>query len=88
MKFSQAFVRAVNSTWQAIGSDILQCSAECGEDVDNESAVESCIDADCIVTYGGEEGKAAQDEFRARVREVGYGPALKEAVKSLPYALA
>ena len=85
--FSKQFVQAVHNTWQAIGSDILQCSEECGDEVDNESAVEACIDADRIVVYGGLAGQEAQDEFRARVREIGYGPALQGAVKSLPYAL-
>lgn len=85
--FSKDFVRAINSTWQAIGSDILQCSAECGEEVDNEQAVESCIDADRIVTYGGENGAVAQAEFRARSAVVGYRAALHEAMRSLPCPL-
>lgn len=87
MKFSKEFVQAVNSTWQAIGSDLLQSYEECGEEPDNEEVVQACIDADRIVTYGGERGKAAQEEFRARMHEIGYGPALKEAVASLPYPL-
>ena len=85
--FSKEFARAINNTWQAIGSDILQCAEECGDDVDNEQAVESCIDADHIVTYGGENGKAAQAEFRARSAVVGYHAALREAMKSLPCPL-
>ena len=85
--FSKEFVQAVIHTWQAIGSDMLQACGECEEDADNEAMVEGCIDADRIVVYGGPHGQAAQDEFRARSREVGYGQALKEAVKSLPYPL-
>jgi hypothetical protein len=83
--FSKMFVQAVQQTWQAIGSDLLQCYAETGEEPDNEAVVEGCIDADRIVMYGGEKGKEAQAEFRAKIAEVGYGPALKLAVKSLPY---
>lgn len=85
--FSKAFVQAIHNTWQAIGSDLLQCYEETGGEPDNDEVVESCIDADRIVVYGGEGGKAAQDEFRARSKEVGYAVALREAVKSLPYPL-
>ena len=86
-KFSALFVQAIHDTWQAIGSDLLQSYEATGEEPDNEEVVEGCIDADSIVIYGGENGKAAQDEFRARSKEVGYAIALREAVKSLPYPL-
>lgn len=85
--FSKEFVQAVHNTWQAIGSDLLQCYEETGGEPDNEEAVEGCIDADRIVMYGGPKGKAAQDEFRAKVREIGYSPAIKLACKSLPCPL-
>ena len=85
--FSKEFVQAVHHTWQAVGSDLLQCCEACDEEPDNEAMVEGCIDADRIVVYGGPHGQAAQDEFRVRSREVGYGQALKEAVKSLPCPL-
>ncbi len=87
MKFSKDFVQAIHNTWQAIGSDLLQGYEETGEEPDNEAVVEGCIDADRIVVYGGEKGKEAQAEFRARIAVVGYGPALKEAVASLPCPL-
>lgn len=86
-KFSKTFVDAVHATWQAIGSDLLQCAEETGSELDNDEVVESCIDADRIVVYGGEAGQAAQDEFRARSAQVGYAVALREAIKSLPYPL-
>jgi hypothetical protein len=83
-KFSKDLVDAVHATWQAIGSDLL---SGCDEEPDNEGAVEACIDADRIVTYGGEKGKAAQDEFRARMHEIGYSKALTELARSLPCPL-
>jgi len=86
-KFSALFVQAIHNTWQAIGSDLLQSYEASGEEPENDAVVEGCIDADHIVVYGGEHGKAAQDEFRARSKEVGYARALQEAVKSLPYPL-
>jgi len=85
--FSKLFVDAIHDTWQAIGSDLLQCYEATGREPDNEEVVESCIDADCIVTYGGENGQAAQDEFRSRMAVIGYRAAISEAVKSLPYPL-
>lgn len=85
--FSKELKQAVNRTWQAIGSDIVACAEECGEEVDNESAVECCIDADRIVVYGGEGAAEAQREFRARVAVVGYSVALRELARSLPCPL-
>jgi hypothetical protein len=85
--FSKEFVNAVHATWQAIGSDLIASCEECGEAVDNYCAVESCIDADRIVTFGGEGGKAAQDEFRSRVAAAGYDQAMREAMASLPCPL-
>jgi hypothetical protein len=86
-KFSKEFVQAIHNTWQAISPDMIASVEEWGEELDDESAVEGCIDADSIVIYGGEKGKAAQEEFRARMHIIGYPKALKEAMASLPYPL-
>ena len=40
---------AVVACWQQIGHDVLQCAAECGDEVDNEEAVEACLDADRLL---------------------------------------
>lgn len=85
--FSKMFLQAVDRTWQQIGSDTLASYEECGESPENEACVESCIDADRIVTFGGPNGKAAQDEFRAVVAKIGYTKALKEVIKAMPYRL-
>jgi len=45
MKMSINLYRAINSVYQSIGYDIP-------EDYDNEEAVECCIDADRLKTYG------------------------------------
>jgi hypothetical protein len=88
MAYSRDTIRAVNNTWQAIASDLLQACDECGEpEPDNECAVECCMDADRVVVYGGDLGQAAQDEFRARITEVGYARALRELARQLPYPL-
>ena len=82
--YSKATIQAIHNTWQAIGSDVLDC---CGDDLDNEGAVECCMDAGRIVMYGGDGGHAAQDEFLARFKVLGYGKALTELAKALPYPL-
>jgi hypothetical protein len=87
MAYSKDLIQAVHNTWQAIGSDLLQACAECGEEPDNEGAVESCLDADRIVTYGGDKGAEAQVEFRARMAVVGYSKALSELARQLPCPL-
>lgn len=85
--YSKDLIRAVNATWQAIASDLIEACAECGEEVDALGAIEACIDADRIVMYGGEEGQAAQNEFRARSAQVGYSQALKELAEQMPCPL-
>ena len=87
MAYSKNLFQALNSTWQAIGSDVMGAVACSGEDIDNESAVESCFDADHVVVYGGPNGAAAQLEFRERIKEIGYRPALLEVVKQLRFSL-
>ena len=82
--YSKATIQAIHNTWQAIGSDLL---SGCDEEPDNEGAVEACMDADRIVMYGGNGGQTAQDEFRARIKVLGYGKALTELAKALPYPL-
>lgn len=44
--------------WQQIGYDAIQASAECGEDIDNEAAIESCLDADRPLTFDSRESQA------------------------------
>ena len=86
-KFSNGFITAIHTTWQAIGPDLLQCYEATGEEPENEAVVEGCLDADHIATYGGPTGKAAQEEYRSRIAVVGYAQALREAVRSLPCPL-
>jgi hypothetical protein len=44
--------------WQQIGYDSLQACAECGEEIDNETAIESCLDADRPLTFDSRESQA------------------------------
>ena len=50
MKLDQEFIKkvkpAIINTWQQIGSDLEACCAEEGEALNNDEAIECCIDAD------------------------------------------
>jgi hypothetical protein len=54
---------AIFLTWDAIGSDVL---GGFGSDaITNESVLETVLDADRLVSYGGQDGRAAQDLISA-----------------------
>lgn len=45
--------------WQQIGHDVTQAVNECGEPpIDNETAIESCLDADRPLTFDSREAQA------------------------------
>jgi hypothetical protein len=44
--------------WQQIGHDALEACGACGEALDNESAIESCLDADRPLTFDSREAQA------------------------------
>jgi len=45
--------RIVTQVWQQIGYDVMQAVAECGdEELTNEAAIESCLDADRPLMLG------------------------------------
>ena len=69
--------RAIWLTWQAIGHDVEQCAEECGERVKNDGAVESCIDADRLLDYGGINGLIADTAITAAIRDHGYPKVLR-----------
>lgn len=39
-------VSITNRVWQHIGSELEVCASEGGEPLDNQSAIETCLDAD------------------------------------------
>lgn len=55
-KLDQAFAdrmhNAIYNVWQQIGSDTISAAAECEESVSNAAALETCIDADRMSTFG------------------------------------
>lgn len=72
--------RAVFAVWSIIGNDVEQAAISCGEGLDNESAVESCIDADRLEMYGssrGSEGKRLSKTLDKLIEEHGYDRVLR-----------
>lgn len=79
MKLDQQFIELVRGpildTWQYIGSDCEQCAAEMGERLDNEAAIEGCIDANRLTSC------AMGDKAKAQAAEA----AITEAIKAHKY---
>lgn len=84
MKLDEDFMKIVKqpiyAVWDYIGSDVMQCCDECGEPCDNESAVESCIDANRLTTQNFKE---ADDAVLAAIKEHGYPKVLKFLTKNI-----
>lgn len=76
MKLDQTVVDRVRGsvllTWNAIGSDIVACCDEVGEDLDPESCMESVLDADYMLHYGGAQGAENHKLVRDLIDEHGY----------------
>ena len=66
---------AIIKTWCQIGHDVLSCAEECGETVDNEQAVESCLDADRLLLNGNDQ--KAHALLNELFKEHGYNKVLK-----------
>jgi hypothetical protein len=88
MELNKAVIERLSSpmlrTWNAIGYDIYQSYADMGEELDNEDAIESCIDANRIDTYG-EDPKAGK-LVSALITAHGYPKVLKFLSKHFPFA--
>jgi hypothetical protein len=88
MQLDKAFIDRLRNpmwiTWNAIGHDIIQCMEECGEVLDNEMAIEACIDANRLMLNGND--KEADDLVRNACVEHGYSETLKFLSKHFVYA--
>ena len=71
-------------TWNAIGYDIIESCAVCGEELDNEQAIESCMDANNLM-YTGDD-KEADDLLHVLCAEHGYRTVLEFFMKHFKYA--
>lgn len=77
---------AIYRTWDAIGSDLYQACEECGEELDNEGAVECVLDANRIEDYGGPNRMMVADLLREYYKEYGYGKVFNHLVKYIHLA--
>ena len=79
MKLDQAVVAVlrgpINNVWQQIASDLF----ECDPDLDNEGAVESCIDANRLLLNGN--NKEADDLVHTLCKEHGYDKVLSKNIQ-------
>lgn len=72
---------AIHNTWQAIGSDVLACAE--GEPIDNESAIECCIDAERIQMYGGPQRLEAQKLLNEAFEKFNWKIVMKQLKKTI-----
>lgn len=88
MKLDKAVVAMLESailkTWSQIGYDALQAIEEAGERMDNETAMEFCIDANRLLLNGGD--KVADETVRDLCKEHGYAKVLKFLSKHIKLA--
>lgn len=84
MTLDQEFIKkvkpAIQRTWETIGSDLEACCADSDEPLDNEGAIESCIDAGRLGMYGC---KDAQATVRVAIVEHTYSKVLAFLVKNI-----
>lgn len=71
----QLVSRSIVETWQAVGHDVIQACEEAGEPLDNETAVESCIDADRLLDFSNK-GKEAYAILRPLYESNSYNAVL------------
>lgn len=73
-----AIRQGIVNTWSQIGSDV-----EAVEGCNNLIAVECCIDADRLTTFGEEEGKAADKLVGEAIEKHGYEKVLRYIAKNI-----
>lgn len=69
---------AIPSVWSYIGDDSLSLAHELGETLDNEAAVEGCIDANRLQAHGHRDAEAA---LRRLLSEQAYPELLAELAR-------
>ena len=72
------------TTWNAIAYDLMASAEVMGDELDNDAAIEGCIDANRLHLNGGD--KAADQLVLALVLEHGYGVVLRFLSKNFRLA--
>lgn len=67
--------KPIDAVWQSVGYDVVSECQRAGEPIDNETAIECCVDADRLRFEGND--RQADDFFNMIVTEHGYPSVLK-----------
>ena len=73
--------KPINAVWQLIGYDVVSECQRAGEPIDNETAIECCVDADRLRFEGND--RQADDFFNMIVTEHGYPAVLAFLSKNI-----
>jgi hypothetical protein len=68
-------VEPVLVVWNAIGWDVEESLQACGEELDNESAIEMCLDANRLLLNGNDQ--EAETLLNQLCREHGFGQVVR-----------
>ena len=79
-ELAKEFSTALYHVWNSIGPDIIE---SCGEELDNEQAIESCLDADQLMYNGYPE---LNNKLKELCKEHGYHKVLKFFAKHNKFA--
>ena len=72
--------KPITTVWQLVGYDVVSECQRAGEPIDNETAIECCVDADRL-RFEGKDRQA--DDFFNIVTEHGYPTVLKFLSKNI-----
>lgn len=70
--------------WNAIGHDVEASIQACGDELDNEAAIEMCLDADHLLLTGND--AAAHALLSELCREHGFGSVVEELARRVTIA--
>jgi hypothetical protein len=73
---------AILNVWDQIGSDVMALVEDPGE-IENDGAIEMCVDADRLRTMGGADGAAADDMLTDAHAEHGWDDVIKALTETI-----
>ena len=72
----------IRRVWDAIGSDVLATATEVGE-IDDQIAIEMCVDSDNLRAYGGPEGAEADRLIDVAQSESGWDAVIEALLSEI-----
>jgi len=82
-ELAKEFNTALYHVWNSIGPDIMESLQACGESIDNEQAIESCLDADQLMYNGHPD---LNDKLKLLCKEHGWDKVVKFFAKHNRFA--